>query len=62
VQALSEEGMTVIMVEHKVEKIAKYSNRVMLLHNGSLIDFDTPHRVFSRVDLEAYDCVMNYIG
>lgn len=52
VQSLSQEGMTVIMVEHKIEKIAKYSDRVMLLNAGKLVDFDLPEKVFSRDDLE----------
>ena len=42
------------MVEHKMEKIAQYSDRVMLLSGGSLIDFDTPQCIFSREDLETY--------
>jgi energy-coupling factor transport system ATP-binding protein len=54
VQTLSNEGMTVIMVEHKIEKIAKYSDRVMLLNNGEIIDFDVPEKIFSREDLESY--------
>lgn len=51
VQKLSQKGITVIMVEHKMEKIAAYSDRVMLLDDGKLIDFDTPQKVFSRDDL-----------
>lgn len=54
IQSLSEEGMTIIMVEHKIEKIAKYSDRVMLLHKGEIVDFDTPEKIFSRDDLEEY--------
>ncbi len=54
VHKLSKEGMTVVMVEHKIEKIAKYSDRVMLLNEGELIDFDIPEKVFSRDDLRKY--------
>ncbi|MDV3426498.1 MAG: ATP-binding cassette domain-containing protein [Bacillota bacterium] len=54
IQNLSHEGMTVIMVEHKMEKIAKYSDRVMLLNEGEIVDFDTPQKVFSRDDLEKF--------
>ncbi|MBV8048614.1 MAG: ATP-binding cassette domain-containing protein [Paludibacterium sp.] len=54
IQALSRRGMTVIMVEHKIEKIARYADRVMLLDQGKLVDFDTPERVFSRPDLTQY--------
>lgn len=52
VQDLSGEGMTVIMVEHKMEKIAKYSDRVMLMNEGTIVDFDTPGKIFSRDDLK----------
>lgn len=54
VQSLSHEGITILMVEHKMEKIAAYSNRVMLMSGGRLVDFDTPQRIFSRDDLEDY--------
>jgi energy-coupling factor transport system ATP-binding protein len=57
IQALSQRGMTVIMVEHKIEKIARYSDRVMLLHRGEIVDFDTPQRVLSRDDLDRYGMV-----
>lgn len=57
VQTLSQEGITILMVEHKMEKIAAYSDRVMLLDGGKVVDFDTPQRIFSRSDLESYGVV-----
>ena len=57
IQDLSHEGITVIMVEHKIEKIAKYSDRVMLMHKGSIVDFDTPKKIFSKDDLEKYGVI-----
>jgi energy-coupling factor transport system ATP-binding protein len=54
VQSLSREGISIIMVEHKMEKIAAYSNRVMLLNDGKIMDFDTPQKVFSLESLEQY--------
>ncbi|MFM1651410.1 energy-coupling factor ABC transporter ATP-binding protein [Brevibacillus sp. B_LB10_24] len=54
IQSLSREGMTVIMAEHKMEKVAQYADRVLLLHEGRLIDFDRPEKVFSRDDLDQY--------
>lgn len=54
VQSLSQEGITIIMVEHKMEKIAEYSDRVMLLNDGNLIAFDTPQKIFSMDTLEQY--------
>ncbi|SEM99234.1 energy-coupling factor ABC transporter ATP-binding protein [Lihuaxuella thermophila] len=54
VRRLAKEGMTVIIAEHKIEKIAAYADRVLVLYNGRLIDFDTPHKIFSRTDLLSY--------
>lgn len=54
VQKLSQQGITIIMVEHKIEKIAAYSDRVMLLDDGKLVDFDTPQKIFARDDLREY--------
>lgn len=54
VQSLCQEGLTIIMAEHKMEKIAKYANRIFLLHQGELVAADTPAKVFSRPDLESY--------
>lgn len=54
VQTLSREGMTVVIVEHKIEKIASYCDKVLLLYDGNVVDFDTPKKVFSRDDLHNY--------
>lgn len=54
VQNLCSQGITIILVEHNMEKIAQYSNRVILLDDGRLIDFDSPQRIFSRGDLDQY--------
>ena len=52
VQSLSRQGMTVIMVEHKIEKIAEYCNKVAVLKEGKLVAFDTPSIIFSRDDID----------
>lgn len=54
IQKLSLEGKTVIMVDHKVEKIAQYASKVMLIDDGKIVDFDIPSKVFSRDDLEVH--------
>ncbi|SFB12713.1 energy-coupling factor transport system ATP-binding protein [Lentibacillus halodurans] len=51
VENLTKEGMTIIMAEHKMEKISQYADSVLLLDDGELIDYDTPENVFSRDDL-----------
>ena len=51
VENLSKEGMTIIMVEQKMEKLAAYSDRIFLMHEGKLIDSGPPAEIFSRDDL-----------
>lgn len=52
VEKLTESGITIIMVEHKMEKMASYCDKILLLHEGKQVAYDTPERVFSRDDLE----------
>ena len=52
VQQLSKKGITIFMVEHNMEKIASYCDRVLILDEGKLVDFNTPQKIFSRDDLE----------
>lgn len=54
VNTLTESGKTVIMVEHKIEKIAAYSDRVILMHKGRVVAFDTPEKVFSMDNLSDF--------
>lgn len=52
VDQLSKTGKTIIMIEQKLEKMAKYCDRLVLMHDGKVIDFDTPEKIFAREDLE----------
>lgn len=54
VQKLSKRGITIFMVEHNMEKIASYSDWILLLDEGKQIAFDTPQKIFSRDDLDSY--------
>lgn len=51
IEKLSAGGMAVVMVEHKMEKIAEYCDRIIVLKDGELVDFDVPERIFSRGDI-----------
>ena len=44
VDKLKKSGITIIMVEQKIEKMAEYCDKIMLMHQGSLIDFDVPEK------------------
>ena len=52
VDKLAKTGITILMIEQKLEKMAKYCNRLLLMHEGKLVDFDRPEVIFSREDLE----------
>ena len=54
VEKLAKSGITILMIEQKMEKIASYCDRILLLHEGKQIAFDTPQKVFSLDDLEEY--------
>ncbi len=54
VESLRQSGVTVIIVEQKLEKMAKYCHRILLMHQGKVVDFDTPEKIFSRSDLEDF--------
>lgn len=54
VEHLSNQGITIIMVEQKIEKLAAYSDRIFLMHEGKLIQTGTPAEIFSRDDLGTY--------
>lgn len=53
VDELTKMGITIIMIEQKIEKLAGYCDRVLLMHQGHVVDYDTPRKIFSRDDLYA---------
>lgn len=51
VEKLAKTGITIIMVEQKMEKLAAYCDKILLLHRGLQVAYDVPERIFSREDL-----------
>jgi energy-coupling factor transporter ATP-binding protein EcfA2 len=47
IRKLSENGMTVVMVEHKVEWIAEFADKVLALYNGSVLLEGKPQEVLT---------------
>lgn len=41
-------GLTVLLVSHSMEDVAKLADRILVMNNGNVEMFDTPHNVFSR--------------
>ncbi|MCI0609232.1 MAG: energy-coupling factor ABC transporter ATP-binding protein [Anaerolineae bacterium] len=52
IRKLAEQGMTVILVEHKVEWIAQFADRVIALKDGQILLEGTPGEVLTSPILE----------
>lgn len=52
VEDLAKSGITVVMVEQKVEYLARYSDKILLLDKGRVMAFDTPEKVLSSGEME----------
>jgi energy-coupling factor transport system ATP-binding protein len=47
IKGMSERGMTVVMVEHKLEWIAEFADRVIALHEGKILLDGSPNQVLT---------------
>ncbi len=54
VEKLAESGISVIMVEQKIDKIASYSDHLLLLDNGKAIAYGSPSEVLSTDDISLH--------
>jgi energy-coupling factor transporter ATP-binding protein EcfA2 len=54
IRELSREGMTVIMAEHKLEWVAQFADRVLVLADGQLVLSGPPAEVLTSPLLETY--------
>jgi energy-coupling factor transport system ATP-binding protein len=57
IQSLSKQGITIILAEHKMEKVAQYCDRLLLINGGKLVDAAAPGVIFSRDDLEEHGVI-----
>lgn len=48
---LCSQGMTVLMAEHKVDRIAARADRVLVLHEGKALAYGAPRAVFAMEEL-----------
>lgn len=44
-------GMTVIVIEHEVEVLAQYADRIIVMDKGTVVANGSPAEIFSQVDL-----------
>jgi energy-coupling factor transporter ATP-binding protein EcfA2 len=52
IHKMADQGMTVILVEHKVEWIAQFADRIIALKDGKILLEGTPSEVLTSSDLE----------
>ena len=46
----NETGLTVILVSHSMEDVARLADRIIVLNNGKVALMGTPREVFSKVN------------
>jgi energy-coupling factor transport system ATP-binding protein len=51
INMLKSQGKTILLVEHKVDLIAEYSDEVLVLENGQIAYSGAPSEVFSNLEL-----------
>jgi energy-coupling factor transport system ATP-binding protein len=54
IDTLRAEGITVVIVEHKVELLVEHCSRLLVLMNGQIKAFDVPDRVFSHPNVDGW--------
>jgi len=48
VRQLHKTGSTIIMVDHNIEKIAEYAEKVMIMHQGKVVEYGDVKSVFQQ--------------
>ncbi len=54
VRRLNERGVTIVMVDHDMERVAEHADKVMVLDRGKVAALGTPQEVFSAADLDVH--------
>jgi len=44
-------GITVMIIEHRVDELSEFADKIMLINEGQIVKFDEVHKVFSDWDL-----------
>jgi len=55
VKELNKKGVTVIMVDHDMERVARCADRIMVMHKGKTVAIDTPDKIFGNPDIVNFD-------
>lgn len=55
VKELNKSGVTVVMVDHDMERVARCADRILVMADGKQIAIDTPEKIFSNPDMSSFD-------
>lgn len=63
VKELNKTGITVIMVDHDMERVARCADRIMVLDGGKVSAVDTPEKIFGSPDSTSHHiCAPDYVS
>ena len=51
VKDLNKHGITVIMVDHEMERVARCADRIMVLDHGRIVAIDEPKKIFGNPEI-----------
>lgn len=54
VKKLNQNGVTVIMVDHDMERVAQNADKIMVLSEGEIVAIDTPKKIFEDPFITTY--------
>ncbi|MHC5228714.1 energy-coupling factor ABC transporter ATP-binding protein [Enterococcus sp. LJL99] len=54
IKRLNAQGVTVIMVDHDMERVAKYADRILILNEGKVGAIGTPRQLFTQENAKKY--------
>lgn len=54
VKDLNQSGITVIMVDHEMERVARCADQIMVLDQGEIVAIDEPKKIFGNPEIIAH--------
>ena len=54
VKELNQKGITVIMVDHDMERVARCADQIMVLDQGEVVAIDNPQNIFGNPEIAAH--------
>ena len=54
VKELNKNGVTVIMVDHDMERVARCADRILVLDAGEQVALDTPQNIFGSPEIMSH--------